>query len=57
MNNEQTISKILAELEKAETKHPIFAHNLTQGISLITEELGEAAQAVNDYTFKSQIKR
>lgn len=35
-------------IKKAIHKHPDFASNPYQAISIITEELGELAQAVND---------
>lgn len=39
---------ILAELEKAEAKHPEFPALPSDGLSIICEETGELAQAIND---------
>ncbi len=38
---------ILLELQAAMTKHPKFCGSAYQAVSLIAEELGELAQAVN----------
>lgn len=36
----------------AEQKHPVFATNKFQAVSIIGEEFGELAQAVNDNDFE-----
>ena len=46
--NKDTISDIEQAVANACAKHPIFAENNHQVVSLATEELGEFAQAVND---------
>jgi NTP pyrophosphatase (non-canonical NTP hydrolase) len=38
-------------VKHAEQKHPVFADNKYQAISIIGEEFGELAQAVNDNDF------
>ena len=47
MINTKTVNIILNELEKAIAKHPEFPDGPT-GLSLIMEEVGELAQAIND---------
>lgn len=44
--------KIEKAVKKAETKHPLFAESAYQAISIIGEEFGELAQAVNDKDFE-----
>lgn len=44
----QTYWLLKKELEHARTKHPIFTENAFQGLSIVTEEVGELAQALND---------
>jgi NTP pyrophosphatase (non-canonical NTP hydrolase) len=39
---------VLEQLEKAKAKHPIFPSNPSEGLSIIAEELGELAEAIND---------
>ena len=51
-NLEATIDalhKINTQLILAEKKHPDFVADLFQAVSILTEECGEVAQAVNDY--------
>lgn len=43
--------KIEKAVKHAEQKHPVFADNKYQAISIIGEEFGELAQAVNDNDF------
>lgn len=43
-------------VNRAKTKHPMFAENIYQAISLASEELGEMAQAVNDGDMKKARK-
>lgn len=42
------ISDIEQAIANACAKHPLFAENEYQVVSLATEELGEFAQAIND---------
>lgn len=44
------------ELRKAEAKHPEFPVNMFEQLAIITEELGEVAQALNDQD-KEQAKK
>ena len=46
--NKDTISDIEQAVANACAKHPLFAENNHQVVSLATEELGEFAQAIND---------
>ena len=46
--NKDTIFDIEQAVANACTKHPLFAENNYQVVSLATEELGEFAQAIND---------
>ncbi len=46
---QSTIKQINEHLEKARKKHPVFSCVLTETVSIATEELGEFAQAINDY--------
>lgn len=43
-----TLSKITTALQSARLRHPEFPKNLFEQLSIITEELGEMAQALND---------
>ena len=47
---------VLDQLEKAKTKHPIFPSNPSEGLSIITEEIGELAEAINDMETKERLK-
>lgn len=42
------IRDVLAEVERAEAKHPEWPGDPFVGIAIITEEVGEAAQAIID---------
>ena len=46
--NKGTIFDIEQAVANACAKHPLFAENNHQVVSLATEELGEFAQAIND---------
>ena len=46
--DKDTISDIEQAVANACAKHPLFAENNHQVVSLATEELGEFAQAIND---------
>lgn len=46
---ESTIKLIDEHLQKARKKHPVFSHSRWQTVSIAAEELGEFAQAINDY--------
>ena len=39
---------VISELIKAKEKHPEFPDNPAEALSIITEELGELAEAIND---------
>ncbi len=43
----ELMEELFERIKSAEEKHPIFADGVYQGFGRITEELGEAAQAVN----------
>lgn len=48
-DHEKTALEIVAlELGWAKQKHPEFPHVETDGVSIILEELGELAMAIND---------
>ena len=47
---------VLEQLEKAKKKHPIFPSNPSDGQSIIAEELGELAEAINDKQSKERMK-
>ena len=47
--SEDSVFRILCrEMHEAKTKHPDFTPSLSGAVSIITEELGELAQVVND---------
>lgn len=55
MNTEKTALEIVAlELGKAKGKHPYFPDG-AEGLSIISEELGELAAALNDGESKERI--
>lgn len=39
---------VLEQLEKAKAKHPEFPTNPAEALCIITEEVGELAEAIND---------
>lgn len=43
--------KIEKAVKKAELKHPVFAESAYQVVSILAEETGEFAQAINDKDF------
>lgn len=47
---------VLDQLTKAKAKHPIFPSNPSEGLCIITEELGELAEAINDMETKERMK-
>ena len=51
--DKDTIFDIEQAIANACAKHPIFAENNHQVVSLATEELGEFAQAINDNDIKA----
>lgn len=46
---------IQAEYNKAKNKHPEFPENPAEALCIITEELGELAQAINDKEEKTRL--
>lgn len=42
------LSEVVEAIQRAKNKHPRFAAHLFQAVSLVAEELGEMAKAVND---------
>ena len=52
---ESTIKLIDEHLQKARNKYPVFPCMLTETVSIAAEELGEFAQAINDY-FAADLK-
>lgn len=44
----EVLRRVLNEKFYAEKKHPCFCNDLAHGVSIIVEEIGEMAQAVND---------
>jgi len=44
----EVLKVLRREYEAAKEKHPIFAGSLYQAVSIVAEEAGELAQAVND---------
>ena len=45
----EALNSIDTQLILAKKKHPDFVADLFQAVSILTEECGEVAQAVNDY--------
>ena len=54
MKNEQVIDDIFKELKKAEEKHPGWPADFFEGHAIISEEVGELAQAIIDHKYKGQ---
>lgn len=44
----EVLKLLRREYEAAKERHPLFAGSLYQAVSIVTEEAGELAQAVND---------
>lgn len=44
------------QLTKAKVKHPEFPDNPTEALCIITEELGELAEAINDKQSKERMR-
>ena len=47
---------VLEQLEKAKAKHPVFPANPSDGHCIISEELGELAEAINDQQGKERMR-
>lgn len=47
---------VISELIKAKEKHPEFSDNPAEALSIITEEVGELAEAINDKQGKERMK-
>lgn len=47
---------VISELIKAKEKHPEFPDNPAEALSIITEELGELAEAINDKQSKERMR-
>lgn len=52
----EVLKLLRREYEAAMEKHPLFAVSLYQAVSIVTEEAGELAQAVNDGDRKAALK-
>ena len=50
------VSFVGEEYAKAKAKHPVFPANPAEGLSIIAEELGELAEAINDMETKDRLK-
>ena len=50
----KVIDDILKELERAEEKHPGWPADFFEGHAIISEEVGELAQAIIDHKYKGQ---
>lgn len=44
----EVLKLLRREYEAAKEQHPLFAGSLYQAVSIVAEEVGELAQAVND---------
>jgi len=51
ITKDEAVKLILAELERAETLHPIFPIDKIHAAAIVSEESGELVQACNDYVF------
>jgi len=49
---ERVVEDVFAELRRAETTHPSWPTDPFVGVAVITEELGETAQAIIDARYK-----
>jgi NTP pyrophosphatase (non-canonical NTP hydrolase) len=58
MNDKEHIALELVaiELGKAKAKHPEFPDNPAEALSIITEEVGELAEAINDKQSKERMR-
>lgn len=58
MNDKEHIALELVaiELGKAKAKHPEFPDNPAEALCIITEEVGELAEAINDKQGKERMK-
>jgi NTP pyrophosphatase (non-canonical NTP hydrolase) len=52
--NTYVIEKVFEELRAAEIKHPSWPDNLFEAVTIITEEVGELAQACLDDKYKEK---
>lgn len=48
----ELMNKIIKSVQHAKEKHPVFCANAYQAISILTEEVGELAKAMNDADLK-----
>lgn len=53
--SDKTVKVLANQLAIAELKHPVFCKSNEHAVSIITEEVGELAQAVNDNESKERI--
>lgn len=52
MDEKVVISKIIKELEKAETKHPDWPCDILHQIAIVNEESGEATRAALQFAYE-----
>lgn len=56
MESIETVCLIAKELERAKELYPDFAKCEFHGVSILSEEVGEAAQAINDGDYNAAQK-
>ncbi len=49
MKIEKVIASVFAEIERAETLHPVWPRDVVKACSLLAEEAGEAVRAANTF--------
>ena len=56
MTTEKILASILAEVEQAEKKHPIWPSNLIHGGAIVSGKAGEFIKAILDYNEQKSSK-
>lgn len=54
MKQSEAIDLIINELMRAESKHPVWPKDIVYQGSIISEEIGEMIQAINDYKMENK---
>lgn len=52
MKIENIINEIITELNRAETKHPMWPTDLIHAVAIVAEESGEAVQAALQHQYE-----
>ena len=57
MKIELIIAQVMAEIDRAETLHPVWPNDFVKAAAIPAEEAGELLKAANDYSEKNTLTR